>query len=246
RRNKLRNEIIPMIKQVYPGFVDNVVRLSQLAVSTADFVDKFVVKAQIKNGEMLLTDELLTCEETILTASLFDGLERMGRRVNIERKHIEAIKSLTNKPPGSMVCLPDNLAAYRDRNGIVVAPGRKSGFEKTKVDYGVFELGVWKVEIVKENCLGALRADMDILGRGMLRQREKGDRICKFGGGSKSLGDYLTDKKVPLRERDDLVIIAEGNDVLAVLPVDISSKVAVTQTTKNVAYIKTTKITGEK
>ena len=71
----------------------------------------------------------------------------------------------------------------------------------------------------------------------MIRHRKSGDFIKKFGGGTKSVGDFLTDKKVPLRKRENLWVIASENEVFVIVGVEISSNVAIDDNTKNVAKI---------
>ena len=73
-------------------------------------------------------------------------------------------------------------------------------------------------------------------------KREKGMTFKRYKGGTKSLGDYLTDIKVPKRIRDYLPIIAKNQDVFAVLPYEIADKVAILNTTKRIAYIKTERV----
>lgn len=41
------------------------------------------------------------------------------------------------------------------------------------------------------------------------------------------MGDFLTDKKIPLRLREKLSVLASGNEVLAVFGVEISSTVKI-------------------
>lgn len=66
----------------------------------------------------------------------------------------------------------------------------------------------------------------------VVRFRNSGDTIQKFGGGRKSLGDFLTDKKVPLRLRDRLPVIANGNDIICVCGVDIARSAKVEKDSK--------------
>lgn len=47
-----------------------------------------------------------------------------------------------------------------------------------------------------------------------LRNRKNGDMFTPFGGGSKKLKDYLIDQKVPRDERDEMLFLCEGNQVL--------------------------------
>ena len=102
-----------------------------------------------------------------------------------------------------------------------------------------------KIERVAKDAVfgrdGALYADADkIPADAVLRGRREGDRITKFGGGTKSLGDFLTDRKVPLRLRDSLVVCASGSEVLFVAGVEISERVRVGDDTVNAIKITTT------
>lgn len=63
-----------------------------------------------------------------------------------------------------------------------------------------------------------------------------GDRFTKFGGGTKKLGDYFTDKKIPVWLRCEIPLIAVGADILAVCGVEISDIIKVTDKTKTIAY----------
>lgn len=56
----------------------------------------------------------------------------------------------------------------------------------------------------------------------VIRMRRDGDMFEPFGGGNRKLKEYLIDKKVPLRLRDRLPVIAVGSTVLAVVGVEIS------------------------
>lgn len=81
-------------------------------------------------------------------------------------------------------------------------------------------------------------ADLDGL---ILRGRREGDSFKRFGGGRKSLGDYFTDVKMPLRKRERAVLLADGDNVLAVVGTEISDDVKITEKSKKIY-----KITEEK
>ena len=73
----------------------------------------------------------------------------------------------------------------------------------------------------------------------VLRSRRPGDRIFPLGApGEKKLKDYLIDKKVPRAQRDKLVLLACGGEVLAVLGMTVSVRACVDENTKNIAVIK--------
>ena len=57
------------------------------------------------------------------------------------------------------------------------------------------------------------------------RFRQDGDMFTKFGGGTKKLKSYLIDKKIPVRQRDSIPVLADGNEIYAIAGVEISEKV---------------------
>ena len=59
------------------------------------------------------------------------------------------------------------------------------------------------------------------------RFRQDGDVFTKFGGGTKKLKSYMIDKKIPLRLRDQIPVLASGNEIYAIAGVEISDKVKV-------------------
>ena len=72
----------------------------------------------------------------------------------------------------------------------------------------------------------------------VIRTRRDGDYIRKFGGGTKSLGDYLTDKKVPLRIREQLMVCANESEILFVCGIDISSSICIDNNTTRVLVVQ--------
>ena len=70
------------------------------------------------------------------------------------------------------------------------------------------------------------------------RYRREGDVITKFGGGTQKLKTYLAQKKIPLRQRDDIPVLASLNEVFVVAGVGISEKVKIDENTKTAYIIK--------
>ena len=68
----------------------------------------------------------------------------------------------------------------------------------------------------------------------VIRTKKEGDVFKKFGGGSKSLSDYFTDKKIPLRLREDIPLIADDNEILVIFGIAISDKIKTDDTTEKI------------
>lgn len=68
----------------------------------------------------------------------------------------------------------------------------------------------------------------------IVRFARAGDKFTKFGGGTKKLGDYFTDKKIPLHLRRRIPLLASGDDILLIFGVEISDKIKTDDGTKQV------------
>lgn len=76
----------------------------------------------------------------------------------------------------------------------------------------------------------------------LIRYKKEGDTFTKFGGGTKSLGDYFTDKKITLYERERIPVLAVGSDILMIFGVEISDKIKITENTKRIFKVTKEKI----
>ena len=82
-----------------------------------------------------------------------------------------------------------------------------------------------------------LKFDISAIPRSsVIRTMNSGDKFKKFGGGTKNLGDFFTDKKIPVYLRSHIPVIAVGADILAVFGVEISEKVRVGDNTDKIMY----------
>jgi tRNA(Ile)-lysidine synthase len=68
------------------------------------------------------------------------------------------------------------------------------------------------------------------------RFRKEGDFITKFGGGTQKLKTYLLQKKIPLRLRDSIPVLALEDEIFVVAGIDISEKVKIDDSTQS-AYL---------
>ena len=83
-----------------------------------------------------------------------------------------------------------------------------------------------------------MKFDLDkIPSTAVIRFMRAGDKFNKFGGGTKNLGDYFTDKKIPVRIRKKIPLIADGQNVLAICGVEISDGIKITEKTQKIYYL---------
>ena len=241
-RNFIRAEL-RRIKSRFPAVNEAVARLAANAAEADAFIDKLAPYPEISEGEARLP--LSAFREGVLgKRAVARACAALGVVQDIEEKHFAAVLSLAGGAAGKRVELSHGIVAHRESEAVVFTRGESVAeeFEEPFPACGCGEICGVKLEPVDPCDMragdGALYADLDKIPRdAVLRRRRAGDRIVKFGGGKKSFGDYLTDKKIPLRRRPELVVCAAGSNILFAAGVDISESVRVTGKTTRAVKI---------
>ena len=164
----------------------------------------------------------------------------LGVYKDIERTHIEALIDLANGVGGRQVNLPFGFVATNDYDFVTLEQATDCDVSDFAIPFAVGQtrtpLGV--VTVSKTPLSNALKFDLNALPKNaVFRNKLQGDSFTKFGGGSKPLKKYLIDKKIPQRQRQNLLLVAEGNEVYVICGVEISDKVRVTEKS-DTYYIK--------
>ena len=248
-RNFLRQEIA-RLKEKYPNLEESFARLARNAKETEDFISQYVPEVK-KDGEYVFLNISDLGNKTIACRVIQNGMKELGVLQEKKKKHIDAVLDLATKESGSYRELSHGIDAYKEGEQIVLAP-------RVKDEYKEYPFALQKVENYEfkelkekldnnelriihgniQNLTKTIYLDKDKLPNGIVvRTRKDGDYISKFGGGTKSLGDYLTDKKIPLRVRNSILVGAKDSEVFFICGVEISSKVAVEEKTKNIIKI---------
>lgn len=245
-RNFLRQEL-NVLRTRFPALGDAVLRLTASAREAEEYIDSQVPDIDMKDGEAYVKIDDLK-EPAIAKRLVLKAASALGVRQDIEQRHFPLIFALKDAENGKMIQLTHSLDAHKQNDRLVFALRReKANEDETEFEEGIFAefgISVQKLPVsafyAAQRGDGALFADADSVPHGaVIRRRREGDCIEKFGGGSKSLGDFLTDKKVPKRKRDSLAVIACGNNILAVAGVDICAACKVTTSTRYVYKIET-------
>ncbi|MBP5466794.1 MAG: tRNA lysidine(34) synthetase TilS, partial [Clostridia bacterium] len=239
-RNFLRLNVIPKIKEVFPEAEKSVLRLTETLKNEDEFLSSLAEKAVFSHGDGygIATDT----PRAVMARAVIIALKNLGLTRDYEKIHVDDVCALTDKANGKTVALPLNIKAAREYDKITLFKERARGND-TAVPFtaGLHAISGRTItatmceNVSNEELKKGFYADIDKIPDGaVIRFRKKGDRFTKFGGGTKSLSDYFTDKKIPLKDRDGVLLIAVENDVLIINGVAVSDKVKVDGDTKNV------------
>ncbi len=236
-RNFLRLNVIPIIKEAFPEMENSVLRLSEIVSSTEDYLQ---LEAQnvlsFVDGDARLPAAL---HPAVLSRAIILALKALGLEKDWEKTHVDGVLSLKTLNTGAVISLPKGIYAIREYDKIIISS--KPAFYATEAQFAlgktVFGNDAVFIEKVTPpiNLKDGLYADLDkIPNTAVIRSRKDGDVFTKFGGGSKKLNDFLTDKKIPLRTRDVIPLLADGNQVLCVFGVAVSNLIRVDESTKTI------------
>lgn len=257
-RNKIRNTVVPVLKDINPSFEQSISRLSIIVeehLSTVTALSQNLLeKAKVKNGyncNIISDTDIVLLKQAIIIL-----LQNAGCK-SYEEKHINLICNIVKTKNGA-VQLPCDYTAtasqgilrvYKNKErNIANSTKNKAEFFKERNTFVINDKKI-QVEIISKqkfdeiakvhNLLVKNALDYDIISSDtLIRTRLPKDAFRQRGRGvTKSLKKLFIEAKIPSEMRDSLPVIASNSNVLWVCGFGTSQECAVTQKTKNVALI---------
>lgn len=222
-RNKIRLDIIPMMREINPSVSDSISKTAARMLQVADVFDSAIESARKRviisdgNGVVTLSLEALKNEispEYVLFSILKDysftssQTELIYRSLDAETGRV--FRSSTHQllvDRGRLLIEPVDSNSSRafvipEEGTYVYGNGMKFKFER--IDISRFEL-------VKSSDCACLDAD-SVKFPLTIRTVEQGDRFIPFGmKGSKLVSDYLTDRKMNLFDKQRQLVVVDAS-----------------------------------
>ena len=245
-RNRVRLELLPLLREMNPAFGDAVLRLSKNASDALTVVDINVdaawSEAIIEEGKVIRIDrekfrKLDRLVRTYLTIRALSQVK--GDAQGIERVHIEDSTRAVLDSPGTQLHLPDGLRlSVEQRSAVIYAGGDAfvaTSFEPSPLAVpGVTTVGEWRIttERIEEPPENRPRDEGGQSPKGFIewfgsaidvaslcvRTRLPGDRFQPLGmSGTKKLKDFMIDEKIPNSQRDSLPLLVTSKGIAWVI-----------------------------
>ena len=226
-RNKYRNNILPVLKEINPKVNDKFLKFSETILEYNDYVSEEVDKLysilyindQIDLNEYNIIPLLL--KKRILNKILLSIYQDDINLINDD--HIDAIlKLIDNERANSYICLPKNIKVIKYYNILEFSLGK----QWEDYDY-IFdkELNVdnWKIiniketDIIKSNYLIRLNSK-EIKMPLHIRNRRQGDKISLKKTGIKKIKDIYINSKIKMDNRQGYPLLTDDNDNILWIP----------------------------
>lgn len=257
-RNKVRNLVIPMLKEINPDIIESLNRFSEIVRDEEEFIEEYA--EEIYNKIVIHNEDELYIEKDELL-KLKVGLKRRILRMAIYEFN-KSLKDVSFKTVNNAI---DEIEHSQNGNIIKIVPGvkifvqyNKLKFIKEKIeieDY-IYELNIpgrvylkeinkWiTVEVKNAEDVGITEKNpnihfFDIAKTGKklyVRNRKNGDYFYPTGmEGKKKLKDFFSDLK--LEKRDEIPIVTNGEEIVWVVGLRSSKKFLKDKSTKEVIII---------
>ena len=256
-RNRIRLELIPLLRQYNADIDGALVRLADLAGEDADFMDE---QAAALCGAAVSSEGCLTCLDSGKLRGLPLALQRRvfrtvleqsyGSLRDIEAVHVDSLVKLLFSNTGRSVNLPGGMVVANERNRMVITAQGSAACPWPVLDRdyvlnvpGETALPGWRVSATimeenffKEDDIFSASFDLARVGRQLtVKGRGAGDRFHPLGmAHSRKLQDFMVDSAIPRSWRDSVPIVWSPAQVVWVVGWRIDDRVKVTTATQGV------------
>ena len=234
-RNRIRLNVIPQLKEINPAIYSSAERLSALISADCDFIDSEAEK-YVNTPDFDKIGSLKALHPALLRRVVEKIMSSVTDSV-AEYVHFEALsKLIAEGKPHSALSLPDGVEAVIDFDRLIFrkaehSPNKKDDTKKIPLREGDNRLTDGYLLSLHTDFSDSSQENQDkeeniytlftqvtlssdkIVGNLFCRARLSGDKIRR-GGISKDVRKLLSEKKIPLIDRETLPIVCDDNGVL--------------------------------
>ena len=239
RRNRLRQEVLPVLRELNPAFSAACGRTARLLRADEALLDQLSDESVAFEGEaaVLSVEELLALPGPLSSRALRRAAGAFG--IQPEEKHISALLKLaSSENPSAQLDLPGGLTARRQYDRLLVSERKEVvPFPETELPFGEWTevpgrnlLVFWGEKSKNTKIHGKFTTYFfkkdRICGTITVRLRREGDRLQLPGRQGKSLKKWMIQEKIPAAERSSLPVFADECGVLAVFGLGADDRAA--------------------
>lgn len=232
-RSAIRRDVLPVLESILPGATGNIVRFASLAREDDELLYRLakplLIPLDSGHGYAVLCSE----EKPIFTRACLVALKELGVERDYTQTHLNGLFALQKGHGGEKMSLPQGVTGVFEYDRVVLyRESEESEAEEKEIPFSVgeFSLGAVSFSVGRTDGRGAGHGYFDfkkIPSTAVFRRRKEGDVFHRVGGGRKKLKEYLIDRKIPARQRAEMVFLADGKEILAVVGGEISERIKV-------------------
>lgn len=258
-RNRIRNHTIPYLQeQVNPKVIEHMNETMEQIRQVQEFLEEQIQVYWEQSvvvdtrGYWVLEEAYLQIPEAVRPLLLKKVLIAVcGKEKDLESVHVKQLQELFRKQVGRKVDLPYQMEGRRVYQGICICA--KINEEIKRPDEVIFDVKdkearfkignrVIHCKVVDEQVekIDTKQFNCDIIkGNICIRTRRQGDYITIHEDGrTQKLKSYFINEKIPQDERDQILLIAEGNHIIWIVGYRTNPVYEVKTNTKRILEIQ--------
>ena len=252
-RNKIRHGVIPVMKEINPGFEEAFLRLSKNLSETRDYIDSesmaLLEKSKTETGfdGRILKDSHPALKNRAAAMILesfgfsfdFERTLRLAERFGTEDFKEELSKDEYLVQKSGIVFKETKAEKSPEITEQDFVPGKIELSAEKTAEILVLPYDEFKNSYKFNNFVLKDTFDFDkIQGRAVLRSRKEGDK-ADIHGGTKTLKKLFIEEKIPAEKRNSVMVISDDEGVLWVEGLGAEKRARLTEKTVTLAAIKT-------
>lgn len=263
-RNKIRLKVLPLMKEeLNPKAAAHIAKAGERLWVLERFLEeearkRMVLLCRRESGRLLLdrkawSREPEAMQDYILKECIQDTLPSGEHLKDFEAVHLQNLKKLAQSQSGRFITINGFIRISTEGESLVFQleePAMEKEPERPfdlaipgETKYGKWriftEILPYKNEIIPENRYTKWLDYDTITGTVQLRKRQKGDYlVVTSDGGTKTLKKYFIDEKIPASQRQDMILMADGDHILWVLGHRISQRCKVNEKTRQILKVQ--------
>lgn len=255
-RNKIRHQVLPALYAVNSHAAEHMYQTARQLQEVGDYLEKQAAAAQeaccrFTADAVCIEKELFFRLDPVIQSQMLHRILGIlaGSRKDLTREHVHRIRELFDKQNGRQVKLPYKMEAVRVYSGVEIHSNKnvKNADNGTADDRDHLEkqFSFRIIEDISEHMSQISKKkytkcfDYDKIKHGFcVRSRRPGDYlVIDVSGSRQKLKKYLVNEKVPAKERERLLLLADGAHIMWVVGYRISSYYKVDEHTRKILEV---------
>jgi len=249
QRNKIRHDVLPVMQEINPGFIESVHRsMNQLGEMYDIYRDAIEKKRSVLFSENAgsITIEL---KELAQLQPLKTWLYELFSPYGFSPSQCEGIGLILEADSGRRSISPTHQL-YKDREQLILIPTLPASFDRYYLDGPDKPSSLpfaMDMEVLKKEELTGIPADphtacldLDEIDFPLtIRHWKPGDYFYPLGMNQmKKLSDYFVDNKVPVPEKNSTWVLASGKKIVWIMGHRIDHRFRITDHTRTVLLLR--------
>lgn len=237
-RNKIRNVIVPLFKEINEDFENTVNRFIKSANEDENFLDSAVndvFQSVFLNNTLDLVK--LRCYSVSEIKRVIIKYFKLNK-ITLDEYHLNEIVKLVYEQ--SKTQIKENIFAISDKKLLRIANfGNVVNFDNILIEKEVLSKSDFLTKCELSPKKFDFYCDCDkIIGNVLVRTRKSGDKISPSGRNcSKTLKKLYNELSIPVENRDNLPVIVDDNGVIGIYGYCVDERVSADKNSKNIMIL---------